>query len=277
MTALHNSFATVALLLIAAPSGILAQWPPYAAARVPKTADGKTDLTAPAPKTTDGKPDLSGVWQVTRLPQTPAQAAAAREAMTCDRTQQFCDIAAGLTGGLPFQPWAAELRRQRAADNSKDNPDSHCLPLGLMQLHTHPYPRKMIQAPGVIVILNEANGGVRQIFTDGRPLPKDAEPWWYGYSTGRWDGGTLVVESAGFRDLGWLDFGGSPLTESGKITERFRRPDYGHLEIEVTVDDPKAYTKPWTVTVRQGIMPDAELIEFVCLENNKDEPHLVGK
>jgi hypothetical protein len=129
----------------------------------------------------------------------------------------------------------------------------------------------------VIVILYEANAGIRQLFTDGRPLPKDAEPWWYGYSTGHWEGDTLVVQSAGFRDLGWLDVEGSPLTEGAHITERYRRPDFGHLDIEVTIDDPKAYTKPFTVSVHQHIMPDTELIEFVCQEDEVSSPHLTSK
>ena len=164
------------------------------------------------------------------------------------------------------------------SQNNKDNPDAHCLPLGLMQLHTHPEPRKIIQTPGVIVILYEANGGIRQIFADGRPSPRNnPQPWWYGYSTGKWDGDTLVVETTGFRNDGWLDVEGSPLTEAGKMIERFRRVNYGNLEIEITVDDPKAYTKPWTVKVTQRIMLDTDLIEFVCQENEKDTPHLVAK
>jgi hypothetical protein len=150
--------------------------------------------------------------------------------------------------------------------------------MGMMQFHYHPEPRKMIQTPQVIVILYEANAGIRQIFTDGRPLPgKDADPWWYGYSTGHWDGDTLVVQSSGFRDLGWLDVEGSPLSDTAKITERYRRPDFGHLEIEVTIDDPKAYTKPFTVAVHQRIMVDTEIIEFVCQENERDAPHLSAK
>ena len=164
------------------------------------------------------------------------------------------------------------------AENSKDNPDAHCLPLGLMQLHTHPQPRKIIQTPGVIVILYEAQAGVRQIFTDGRPVPRnDPQRWWYGYSAGKWDGDTLVVETTGFRDDVWLDINGSPLTNTGKLTERFRRVNYGSLEIEVTVEDPKVYTKPFTVKVNQRIMPDTELIEFICTENDRSGPHLVGK
>ena len=168
------------------------------------------------------------------------------------------------------------MHKQRAESNSKDNPDAHCLPLGVMQLHTHGQPRKIVQTPDVLVIIYEANAGIRQIFTDGRALPKDALPWWFGYSVGHWEDDTLVVESTAFRDLGWLDVEGSPLTETGRIIERFRRPDYGHLEIEVTIDDPKAYTKPWTVTVYQRIMPDTELIEFVCQENERSAAHLVG-
>ena len=188
------------------------------------------------------------------------------------------NLGSSFKDGLPFQPWAAELHRERVADNSKDNPDAHCLPMGMMQFHNHGQPRKMIQTPQVIVILYEANAGIRQIFTDGRPLPgKDADPWWYGYSTGHWEGDTLVVQSAGFRDMGWLDVEGSPLTDTAHIIERYRRPDFGHLDIEVTIDDPKAYTKPWTVAVHQRIMADTELIEFVCQENEKDAPHLSAK
>jgi hypothetical protein len=276
-------FAAAAMLL-AASSGLLAQWPAHPTAGVPKSADGKPDLTAPAPRTPDGKPDFSGIWRFVDSPDArsgPAPAAGARSSGIGVRVPglvQFFDIGSTLKDGLPFQPWAAELRNQRVAENNKDNPDAHCLPIGLGQLDTHPEPRKIIQSPGLIVILYEANAGVRQIFLDGRPLPgKDAEPWWYGYSTGKWDGDTLVVQTSGFRDDGWLDVEGSPLTESGKMTERLRRVNYGNMEIEITVDDPKAYTKPWTVKVHHRIMFDTELIEFVCQENEKDAAHLSGK
>jgi hypothetical protein len=177
-------------------------------------------------------------------------------------------------GGLPFQPWARDLKNKRTAENAKDNPDAHCLPLGNMQLHLHPEPRKIIQAPREIVILYEGNGGVRQIFTDGRSLPaNDPQPWWFGYSTGKWVGDSLVVETSGFRDGGWLDVNGSPLTDAGKMTERFRRVNYGTLEMELTVDDAKAYTRPWTVKMMQRLMPDDELIEFVCQENELSSAH----
>lgn len=287
MTA-SRGFPLVVTLAACVPAVLLAQWPAYPTSGVPRTADGKPNLTAPAPKTPDGKPDLTGIWEVSRplagtLRQSARSAPAARTATTNEdfisaaRRSPFWNIGSAFPDGLPFQPWAAELHRQRIAENSRDNPDAHCLPMGIMQFHNHGQPRKMIQTPQVIVILYEANAGVRQIFTDGRPLPKDPEPWWYGYSTGHWEGDTLVVQSAGFRDLGWLDVEGSPLTESAKTIERYHRPDFGHLDIDVTIDDPKAYTKPWTVTVHQRIMVDTELIEFVCQENEKDAPHLADQ
>ena len=178
-------------------------------------------------------------------------------------------------GDLPLQPWAAELRASRVAANSKDNPDAHCLPIGLTQLHNHPQPRKMIQTSSLLVMLYEANGGIRQIFMDGRSFPQnDPQPWWYGYSIGKWEGDTLVVETTGFRDDGWLDVNGAPLTGQGKIIERFRRVNYGSLEIDLTIDDPKAYTKPFMpVTIRQRLMADDELIEFICTENEKSSKH----
>jgi hypothetical protein len=180
--------------------------------------------------------------------------------------------------GLPMLPWAVDLRRERLANNSKDHPDAHCLPLHPVQLHFHPQPRKIIQTPGLVAILYEANGGLRQIFTDGRPLPPDdVQPTWYGYSVGRWEQDTLVVQTRGFRELMWIDEEGTPGTDSLRMTERIRRVNYGTLAIEVTVEDPKTFTRPWTVTFNQRLMPDADLIEFVCAENNRSEGHLVGK
>jgi hypothetical protein len=255
----------VMLLGVAFSGAASAQWPTWptgGASKLPQTQTGKIDLEAPAPKTADGHPDLSGVWD---------------RGMPPEKGQRpFQDLPSMLQGGLPLQPWAAELRRQRKEQNSKDHPDAHCLPLHPVQLHFHPQPRKIIQTPGQVLMLYEANDGRREIFTDGRNLPKDPEPWWFGYSVGKWDGDTLVVESMAFRDMGWIDEEGSPITSSGRIIERFRRPNIGTLEIEVTVDDLKAYTKPWTIKLTQKLMPDTELIEFVCAENNRSGPHLVG-
>jgi len=190
---------------------------------------------------------------------------------------QFFNIGAGLPGGLPpMTPWATQLRAERKGNDNKDNPDAACLPLGLTQLHMHPQPRKIVQTPREIVILYEANGNVRQILTDGRPLPNsDATPWWYGYSVAHWDGDTLVVETTGFRDDVWLDVEGSPLTSSGKMTERWRRLKFGLMQIDITIEDPKAYTKPFTVRVNHQLMPDTALMEFVCEE--RDAVHYVGK
>jgi hypothetical protein len=270
------------VLCAAIGSAAAAQWPPYPPAAVPRDADGKLNLTAPAPRTVDGKPDLSGVWAYIRqTPRVNVGVGGAGGTPLPDGTipnilSQFWDIGFGMKEPLPFQPWAAELRKKRMADNQQDNPDAHCLPIGFMQLHTHPDPRKIVQTPGLIVIMWEANYGLRQIFLDGRSLPgSDAQPWWYGYSIGKWDGDTLVVETRGLRDGGWLDVLGSPFTDAAKVTERFRRVNQGNLEIDVTVDDPKAYTRPWSVTIKQRLMLDSELMEFICAENEKDAQHFV--
>ncbi|HEX4137373.1 MAG TPA: hypothetical protein VHY84_22380 [Bryobacteraceae bacterium] len=287
----------VALLfaLTVFPIALSAQWPDYPTSGVPKTTDGKPNLDGPAPRTADGHVDLSGVWENRRgnigrrprgfpAPEAPPQGAPPpppppAAAQSGPPAATFFNIGAGFPGGkLPLKPWAADLLKKRMSENSKDNPDAHCLPMGLMQLHEHPQPRKIIQTPGVTVIIYEANSGLRQIFTDGRPLPpKDAQPWWYGYSVGHWEGDTLVVETTGFRDDVWLDINGSPLTNAGKMIEKFRRPTYGKLDIEVTIDDPSAYTKPYTVSVHQQIMLNTDLIEFICSENEKSDAHLVGK
>jgi hypothetical protein len=276
----------IAISAVAVPS-LFAQWPDYPTPAVPRGPDGKPNLNGPTPRTPDGKPDLSGLWEAARGPGGGQRGAAAagdgpRDAAATPPPAApggpplatFFEIGAGIKGGPPYTPWAAEIKKKRTQDNGKDNPDAHCLPLGLMQLHLHPQPRKIIQTPTLTVILYEAQGGVRQIFTDGRPSPKnDPQPWWYGYSVGHWEGDTLVVETTGFRDDVWLDVNGSPLTETGKITERFRRPNYGTLEIEITIEDPKAYTKPFTVRVNQRVMLNTDLIEFICSENEKSSQH----
>jgi hypothetical protein len=268
------------------PATVLAQWPDYKTSGVPRTPEGKPILDGPTPKAADGHPDLSGMWTLPRgpgpgagqakggPPPAPPAADPSKPPMAT-----FKNIGSGFKDGLPLKPQFAEMLKARKAENSKDNPDAHCLPLGLMQLHMHPQPRKIIQTPGLVLILYEAQGGIRQIFTDGRTLPpaSDVQPWWYGYSIGKWDGDTLVVETTGFRDDVWLDIDGSPLTGTGKMTERMRRPNYGTLETEVTIEDPTVYTKPFTVRVNHRIMPDTDLIEFICSENDHAGPHLVGK
>ena len=257
---------------------LFAQWPQRNSPKVPKGADGQVNFDAPPPRTADGRIDLSGVWENLwfyngRIGQPPVSPPGEPPQTT------FSDVGAGFKGGLPLKPWAAELLKQRKEQNSKDNPDAHCLPMGLMQFHIHPQPRRMIQTPDEIVIIYEGNAGIREIFTDGRAQPKngDVQPWWYGYSVGHWEGDTLVVETTGFRDGGWLDIWGSPLTDEAKLTERFRRLSYGTLRIDVTIDDPKAYTAPFTVRLNQKIVPNGELIEFICAENERSTAHMVGK
>jgi len=275
-------FSLALVVTISAP--VLAQWPVWMPSGVPMTADGKPDFNAPPPRTADGKPNLSGVWGALPPPRaaappvggTPAPPVAAPGPPAGPSANVFGNIGAQLPGGAPYQPWAAELVKQRMADNSKDNPDAHCLPMGVMQMTSHPFPRKIIQTPAEVVMIYEASGTtVREIFLDGRPLPPaDVQPWWNGYSIGRWEGDTLVVETVGFLDEGWLDVRGSPLTSAGRLIERYRRPTYGSLEIDVTIDDPKAYTKPFTAKVNNRLLVDSQLIEFVCLD--KDAPHYVG-
>jgi len=272
----------LAIALTAFPLALCAQWPDYPTPGVPKSPDGKPKLDGPAPRTADGHPDLSGVWENVRgnvaTFATGAPSVAPPPPPDGPPEVTFRNIGAGIKEGLPLRPLAAEVLKRRMAENSKDNPDAHCLPMGLMQFHEHPQPRKIIQTPGVTLIIYEANSGLRQIFTDGRPLPpKDVEPWWYGYSIGHWEGDTLVVETTGFRDDVWLDIIGSPMTNTGKMIEKFRRPTYGKLNIEVTIDDPSAYTKPFTVSVHQRIMLNTDLIEFICSENDRSAAHLVGK
>jgi hypothetical protein len=273
-------FAGVAAAVLALTIPVSAQWARHTPPGTPKNAEGKPDLTAPTPRTADGKPDLSGVWV------NGGQGAAGRRAggappppadPTAPPTPTFFNAGQNVPGGLPFQEWAAELRKQRTATNAKDNPDAHCLPMGFLQFHMHPQPRKIVQTPAITLIIFEANYGLRQIFTDGRKLPPpDANPTWEGYSTGRWEGDTLVVESSGFRDGGWLDVNGSPFTDQLKLTERFTRVNYGTLRIDITVDDPKAYTKPWTVRITQRLTPEDELIEFVCNENEQSSRHYIN-
>ena len=274
--------ATSGAILAAISPPLSAQWPPHQPASVPKTPDGKPNLTAAPPRTADGKPDFSGNWirgDGALGPAGGGTLAGPAPAFTSGPpVTTFRDVAANIKEGLPLQPWAADLVKTRRAGNSKDNPDALCLPMGLMQFHNHGMPRKMIQTPELMVITYEANYGLRYIFMDGRTLPgKDAQPWWYGYSVGRWEGDTLVVTTTGFRDEGWLDIIGNPLTDAATLTERFRRPNYGTLEIDVTVDDPKAYTKPWTVRVNQRILLDTELMEFICHENQQFEAYLKGE
>ena len=267
---LGHSLVAVTALLAASP--LAAQWPTFESRHAPRQRDGSVNLDAPAPRAADGRPDLSGLWERVGPGGQNPDFDALQSADGGPPAATFWNTGAGFRGGLPYTPLASMLRDERMADNQKNNPDALCLPMGLMQLHLHPQPRKIVQTPGLIVIMYEGNEGLRQIFTDGRSVPEvseDLQPWWYGYSAGRWEGDTLVVETVGFRDDVWLDVQGSPLTGAAKMTERFRRLNYGTLQIDITIDDPMAYKEPFTVRVNQKLFPDEELIEFICNENEK--------
>jgi len=214
--------------------------------------------TAPAPRTADGKPDLSGIWEPPGI----------RFAL---------DIASGLKD-VPFTPAAAEIFKQRKETNGKDDPEGYCLPPGVPRITYTPYPSKIIPMPGLMLILYEAGTrAYRQIFMDGRPMPKNPDPTWFGYSVGRWEGDTLVVDTSGFNDRTWLDGDGHPHSDAMRVTERYRRTDFDHIEYKFLIDDPKMYTKPWGNTTVLSRIPNYELVEYICNENNRDLPHLVGK
>ncbi|MBI4472576.1 MAG: hypothetical protein HY646_07900 [Acidobacteria bacterium] len=251
------STVRVITLILAMISAASAQWVNLTLPNTPRTPDGKPDLTAPTPRTRDGKPDLTGIWRVAS-------------------GKYLQNIAADL-GELPFQPWAAALYKERVGALGKGRPSERCIAHGIPDgLLVRNFPFKIVQTPGVVVILYEEFNHYRQIFTDGRGFPPETNASWYGFSIGKWEGDTLVAETAGLNDKGWLDDPGHPRSEALRVTERFHRRDFGQMDIQITFDDSKAYTKPWTVTIPFNLYPDTELIESIC-ENEKDQPHMVGK
>jgi hypothetical protein len=242
--------AILAILPLTAASAE-AQWRKVPVPTMPRTADGRPDLSAPAPRLPNGRPDLSGIW----------------------RADNASDLTTDIKpSGVPFQPWAKALYEQRKdGARAREDPPTNCLPPGIPRVLGAPLPWKIVQLTDSVVILYEAFNFWRQIFLDGRELaPLDeVNPTWIGYSTGRWDGETLVVETKGFNGKAWLDQAGKPTTEALRVVERYRRKDFGTMEIEITVDDPKAYTEPWSITQRMRLLPSTELMEFVCNENNR--------
>ena len=243
------------MILCATSVSLIAQWPNHPTPGLPRTPAGKPNLSATAPRSSDGKPDLSGVWLV--------------------RNGSF--YLASELKPEDIRPWAAAIYKQREDDFRKDTDGIACLPPGPKAgIGLGNFPMKIVQTPPLVVVLYEYHTIFRQIFTDGRGLPEDANPTWMGYSTGRWDGDTLVVTTAGYNDRTSIDLAGHPHTESLRMTERFHRRDAGHLDVQVTFDDPKAYTKPWTHSFEFDLIPDGDLIEYVC-ENERDARHLVGK
>ena len=254
--------ATFAIIVASHPR---AQWLNYPTPGLPRTSDGRVNLAAPVQRTADGKPDLSGIW-------ANRCGVAGRDACFV-RESQFFDLALGLNPrDVEMTPWAAAIQKQRETRNHVDDPYGYCLPPGTPRINFSGAPFKIIQTPQVTAILYEtlANSTFRQVFTDGRPFPQAMEPTWLGYSVGRWDGDVFVVDSRGFRDGGWLDtLRGRPHSDALHTIERFRRVDIGHMELQVTIDDPKAFVKPWTATVALLLQPDTDLIEAACDAHDK--------
>jgi hypothetical protein len=246
--------ASLLACLLAVP--VWAQW---------RTPDAGPNLSAPAPKTPDGKTSMAGIWM--RVP--PPNGPASNPAGIPGRLDWY--VPKGVA--IPMQPWAQKLFDQRAAKFGAGRPSQRCLPHGIPDAMLYGGPLKIVHSPGLTIFLYESFTHFRQIFTDGRPFPRDPEPAWFGYSVGKWDGDAFVVDTVGFNDQTWLDDTGLPHTEAMHSTERFRRRDFGHLEMQLTIDDPKAYTKPWSVTIGFDLLTDADLIEMIC-ENERDNQHI---
>jgi hypothetical protein len=260
--------AGVAVVSLLAPGALNAQWVNYASPGIPRLADGKPNLSAPSPHGADGKPDLSGIWAV-------ECGIYGRD--SCFTRSLFFDLAKDLKpGDVEMTPWAAGISKQRESRSHVDDPYGYCMPPGVPRIDFGGGAFKIIHSPGVTAFLYESLVGMifRQVLTDGRLLPATDNPTWLGYSVGRWDKDTFVVDTAGFKDGGWLDtLKGRPHSDALHVTERFRRKDFGHMELAVTINDPKAYVKPWTVSAMLNLLPDTELIEAFCDEHEKTMEH----
>ena len=265
-------YAALVVLAIALGTPLGAQWIDFPTAGVPRKADGKADMSASTPRMADGQPDFSGIWTSDEVdPRRPGVPPNPRDATT---SRRMVNLGVELPGGLPYQPWLVPIVKERTGNLAKDDPHIRCLPDNFLRAYGMPHLLKFVHTPSLLLVLNEWNAGYRQVFTDGRPLPEDPNPTWQGYSSAKWSGDTLVIDTIGFRDDTWIDWNGSVLTQRAKVREQFRRPDFGHLEIQVTVDDPKAYTKPWTVIIKERLIADAELIDEICLEGERSLQHM---
>lgn len=267
-----RSLARLGALVVLGHSLASAQWVRYPTAGVPHKADGSVDAAAKAPRTADGKPDFSGVWTSDEVdPRRPGVPPNPFDATT---SRRMVNLGVELKGGLPYQPWLVPIVKERTANKAVDDPHVKCFPDNFLRAYGTPHLLKFVQTPSLLLMLNEWNAGYRQVFMDARPLPEDPIPALQGYSSAKWSGDTLVIDTIGVQDDTWIDWNGSVLTQAAKVREEVRRPDFGHIEIQVTVDDPKAYTKPWTVTIKERLIVDTELIDEICLENEKSLKHM---
>jgi len=274
---------TIAAVFLMVGMCVNAQWVNYPAPGTPRTRDGKPNLAAKAPRAVNGKPDLSGVWHVqpdslaemkrlfgddVNIVEVPGMEIDTISKYGINIFQDF------KPEDVPMRPEAAKLFARRFPDGPEVLPSTHCLPLGIPLVTMLSEFSKIVQTPGLMVIMLELDNSYRQIYTDGRKLPVDPTPSWLGYSVGRWEGDTLVVDTAGLNNKGWLDVLGHPQSDAMHITERYRRRDFGHLDLEVTMDDPKMYTKPFTIKVTHVLHPDSDVLEYVCGENETDRAHM---
>ena len=267
------------VFVLTSSAHVFGQWVTYPTQNVPRLANGQPDLKAPAPRQPDGKPDFIGFWQPDRQRECTADLASkVRLAQPCKPGEKVTvpNGPASVPGGLPLQPWAAELAKKRTADLSKDDPHPRCQPDNYPRVYWLPHFTKMFFVPGELLMLNEWNAEFRQIYMDGRPLPDEPHPIYSGYSIGKWEGDTFVSTTKGFRDDQWLDTAGNPMTDAATMIERISRPNFGTLNLAITIDDPKAYTKPFTIDMNMKIMIDTQMIEEFCLENERDSARLSG-
>jgi hypothetical protein len=266
----------VLIAVLGVPALGFGQWLKHPTEGVPRTAEGKPNLAAPAPRLPDGKPDFSGIWHAANPNRCVPGAGAFIECGTeIGGSPLGGNLGRNLPGGLPYLPRAAELAKARRADDSRDDPHVRCLPDNPPRSWTLPHLTRAIHTPKLLALLYEVNAMYRQIHIDGRAQPVDPTPAWNGYSTARWEGDTLVVQTEGFRDDLWIDTGGSPMSDVAKMTERMRRPNYGTLDIELTIEDPKNYSRPFTVNLTQNIELDTELVDEFCLENEKSHERMI--
>ena len=267
---------SVFAVLVGVPSVGFGQWLHYPTDGIPRAPDGKPNLTAPTPRTPDGHPDLSGLWHAAQARQcTNAKGESIPCGIEIGGSPLGGNLGRNLPGGkLPYQPWAEKVFNERHAAMSIDDPHVRCLPDNPPRAWTLPHMTKIIQTPKELALLYEVNAMYRQIFIDGRPFPEDPTPTWNGYSVGHWEGDTLVVETRGFRDNLWADTWGSPMSDAAKMTEKFRRLNFGSMEIELTIDDSKVYTQPFTVKLTETLEADTELVDEFCLEGEKDYDRL---
>lgn len=263
------TFMGMLLVMLASPAW--AQWIGYPTADVPRHADGSVNMEAPVPRLPDGKPDLSGIWISDNT--KPGQATPS-DGFSLTSSRHMANLGVDMPDGLPYQEWLKPIVKERTDNLAINDPHIRCLPDNFLRAYGLPHMLKFVHKGDLLVVLNEMNAGYRQVFLDGRALPDDPNPSLQGYSSATWSGDTLVIDTIGVKDDTWIDWNGSVLTEHAKVREEISRPDYGHLQVRVTVDDPVAYTKPWSVTLKQRLVVDAELIDEICLENERFVEHM---